>query len=59
MKNGFFNIQINNDGTIKSIVNPADIFSMNWINDSFGWGKIRYRDYIQCENSDHQWFSYA
>lgn len=50
MKNNIFNIQFNDDGTISSIVNPNDLFCMNWINEPFKWGQIRYCDYIQREN---------
>ena len=55
MQNDLFSVKFNANGTIKSIINPLDSFKMNWVDDSFEWGSIRYRDYIQREDSKGNW----
>ena len=48
-----FDIQFNyDDGTVSSIINTADKYSMNWVEGTEAWGKIKDSDVVSVEKKD-------
>lgn len=53
MKNTKFDISFDPDtGTIKSIVHPDDIHSMNWCTEGGKWGMVNYTDILERHRPD-------